>query len=207
MGYRHYFFLVDKTETESVKNLDYAKLYDLAKNYYHSETWDEDDEKDFYFNDDKFMNKTVIFEFGKLYWDDTADRIYNTGTPLFLNKQTQEKLSDYNPYIVGKAGLLEAITIYNKKIINYYKTFINEETPDNIRLLQIDDIIPKLNLSVCAEHIQDYLYWWSGGRALNLDCKTKMISNSWLYEHQIFELVRLYKTINWETQTILFYGW
>lgn len=27
------------------------------------------------------------------------------------------------------------------------------------------------------------------------------------YEHQIFELVRLYKAIDWETKTVLFYGW
>ena len=33
------------------------------------------------------------------------------------------------------------------------------------------------------------------------------IVSSWLYEYQIFELVRIYKTIDWEKDCILFYGW
>ena len=205
MGYRHYFYLIDNNEVERVKNLNYEQLYDLAKNYYHSEFWEVD--KDFYFNDEKFMNKKRIFEFGKLYWDDTADRIYSKGNPLFNNRKVQKQLSDYDPYVVGKDGLLEAIKIYNNKIIDYYESFIKGDVVNKIGYTAIDDIIPNLDLSVCAEHVVDYLRWWRGGRALDLDEESNSISNSWIYEHQIFELVRLFKSIDWENQTILFYGW
>lgn len=32
------------------------------------------------------------------------------------------------------------------------------------------------------------------------------ISSSWSFEYHIFELVRLYKSIDWDKYTILFYG-
>ena len=37
--------------------------------------------------------------------------------------------------------------------------------------------------------------------------ESETILNSWLFEYQIFELVRLYKSIDWNKYTILFYGW
>jgi hypothetical protein len=51
------------------------------------------------------------------------------------------------------------------------------------------------------------LMWWERLRAINLDPEDECITNSWLYEHQIFELVRLYKTIDWDNKCLLFYGW
>lgn len=114
MGYRHYFYLVEKTQVEAVKHMSISELYEYAKKC-GSEVSEEDGEKYFYFNDEKFMNKTEIFEFGKLYFDDTAERIYSKGIPLFEKQEVQEYLSDYSPFVVGKDGLLEAIKIYEKK--------------------------------------------------------------------------------------------
>ena len=31
--------------------------------------------------------------------------------------------------------------------------------------------------------------------------------SSWLYEHTIFDLVRIYKTFDWENKCLLFMGW
>lgn len=33
------------------------------------------------------------------------------------------------------------------------------------------------------------------------------LTDSWLYEHTIFELVRLYKSIDWDKHCVLFYGY
>lgn len=32
------------------------------------------------------------------------------------------------------------------------------------------------------------------------------LSKSWQYEHQIFDLVRLYKSIDWDKDTLIFLG-
>ena len=204
MGYRHYFYLVDKKDVELVKDKTYDELVQIAKSY-----GTDTDEEDgyFYFNDSKFMNKTEIYEFGKLYWDDTADRIYSKGTPLFVNADVQECFADYCPYVMGQDAMLEAINIYKAKIVKYYKGLVVDgDTKDfgyfyNIEPEDIKD------MGAIANHIRDMLWWWDRMGVLDTDLESENISNSWMYEHQIFELTRLYKTIDWENKCLLFYGW
>ncbi len=63
MGYRHYFYKVNKKEVDEVKDLSYGDLCIYAKNH-DIEIYDDGG---FYFNDKKFLNKIEIFEFGKFY--------------------------------------------------------------------------------------------------------------------------------------------
>ena len=120
MGYRHYFYKVNKKEVDEVKDLSYKDLCVYAKNH-DIEIYDNGS---FYFNDNKFLNKLEIFEFGKLYWDNTASRIYDSGKPLFTNEDTQKQFDDYVPYIVGKQGLLTAIQIYKENVLKVYKDML-----------------------------------------------------------------------------------
>lgn len=202
MGYRHYFYLVDKSKCEEVKNMTLNELCDYAK----SEGVEVEDGC-FYFNDEKFLDKKRIFEFGKLYWDDTADRIYSKGEPLFTDKEVQEDVSDYDPYVVGKPGVLEAIEIYKRKIIESYKDLLVD---GGVQLLPGGFSIGRediKSIDKVREFIHEKLKWWELFGAIDLDETHESISDSYQYEHQIFELVRLYKSIDWETKTVLFYGW
>lgn len=205
MGYRHYFYLVDKKDVELVKDKTYDELVEIARDY-GVKIEDEDGENYFYFNDRKFMNKTEIYEFGKLYWDDTADRIYSKGVPLFTNKATHEHFVDYYPYVMGQDAMFEAITIYKDKIIKYYKSLIVDG--DTREFDYFYTIEPNSIKSVeVANHIEDILYHWDRMGVVDTDLDHERISQSWMYEHQIFELVRLYKSIDWENKCLLFYGW
>lgn len=202
MGYRHYFYLVDKSKCEEVKNMTLNELCDHAK----SEGVEVEDGW-FCFNDEKFLDKKRIFEFGKLYWDDTADRIYSKGEPLFTDKEVQEDVSDYDPYVVGKPGVLEAIEIYKRKIIGSYKDLLVD---GGVQLLPGGFSIGRediKSIDKVREFIHEKLKWWELFGAIDLDETHESISDSYQYEHQIFELVRLYKSIDWETKTVLFYGW
>lgn len=193
MGYRHYFYLVEKTQVEAVKHMSISELYEYAEKC-GSEVSEEDGKKYFYFNDEKFMNKTEIFEFGKLYFDDTAERIYSKGIPLFEKQEVQEYLSDYSPFVVGKDGLLEAIKIYEEKVLKYYKSLLSDdEEPRQSKMLEcVENKIRTLSVFGLA----------------NTDETNKMkVTSSWEYEHSIFNLVHILKTIDWEKYTILFYGW
>lgn len=204
MGYRHYFYLVDKKDVELVKNKTYKELVRIAKDY----GADADEEDDyFYFNDRKFMNKVEIYEFGKLYWDDTADRIYSKGVPLFEREEVQECFSDYYPYVMGQDAMLEAIEIYKAKIIKYYKGLVADG--DTREFGYFYDIKPEdiKDMAAIAEHIRDMLWWWERMGVLDTNLEHEQISDSWMFEHQIFELVRLYKSIDWENKCLLFYGW
>ena len=203
MGYRHYFYLVDKKDVELVKDKTHEELVQIAKTY--GADVDEEDGY-FYFNDKKFMNKTEIYEFGKLYWDDTVKRIYSKGVPLFEKEEVQECFDDYRPYVMGKDAMLEAIEIYKSKIINYYKSLIVDG--DTKEFNYFYDIEPDeiKNVEV-TRHITEILYHWDRMGVLDTNLENERISSSWMYEHQIFELVRLYKSIDWENKCLLFYGW
>lgn len=203
MGYRHYFYLVDKKDVEKVKDKTCDELVGLTIEY----GMEVGEDRYFYFNDEKFMNKKEIFEFGKLYWDDTADRIYSKGTPLFEKEETRERFDDYRPYVMGQDAMLEAINIYKEKIIKYYKGLLKDG--DTKKFEYFYDITPEdiKDMAVIARHIEDELWWWERMGAINVDLEDEAISDSWLFEHQIFELVRLYKSIDWKNKCLLFYGW
>ena len=99
MGYRHYFFKADKKDVEMVMDLSYQQL---------KEKYADND----YIDLDNVISHEEIYDFGKLHYEDTAEQIYNTGKPLFMDKECMECFSDYKPYEVGKDGLIKAIEIY-----------------------------------------------------------------------------------------------
>ena len=206
MGYRHYFYLADKKHCEAVKHLT-PSLFNAYCSMHFPQSVEDYGDEDKYIDFMETLGQKRIFEFGKLYFDDTAERIYAKGVPLFQNDELRDYYSDYNPAIVGKEAIKEAIEIYRCKIINYYKGLIKNGAtmklpPFGIEIKRADiDSIDK----VC-KHIEDELRWWEKG-ALNLDEDKPRLTDSWLYEHTIFELVRLYKSIDWDKHCVLFYGW
>lgn len=203
MGYSHYFYKVNKKDVDKVKDLTYEELLKVVKEDYpkvdleHEDA--EDEEPYFYFNDEHFLNKEEIFEFGKLYFEDTDARIYATGVPLFSKKEVQERFSDYVPYIVGKEAVLEAIKIYKDKVIKYYDGLM-KDTEDEFtgKVLTASD--------KQKEHFKDMKMWLTYLEDTDLDNKYT-VTHSWLYEHSIFNLIHILKTIDWENEELLFYGW
>jgi hypothetical protein len=205
MGYRHYFYKVKKADVEAVKDMSFEELLKYAQ----ANNADVDlEEKYLYFNDKAFMNKVEVHEFGKLYWDNTAERIYNKGVPLFTNKETQEQFDDYEPYVVGKDGVLEAITIYQEKVIDYYKGLLTDGQDYTYPLgitIHKDDV---KSIDKLVEHINDKITSILVFGLADTNEKNKwQVTQSWKYEHSIFNLVHILKSVDWETETILFYGW
>ena len=207
MGYRHYFYLVEKEEVEKVRRMNYDELFDYAKNKKCAA--EDEDGKWIDFIDKNFMNKKEIFEFGKLYYDNTAERIYSTGIPLFENKETQDEFSDYVPYIVGKSGLEMAIQIYKEKILKYFKSLVTKECASR-GIVEFTVKPEDLKVAEVCQEIEGKISRWSnffGCCPINMNESSESITNSWLFEYNIFELVRLYKSIDWDKYDILFYGW
>ena len=187
MGYRNYLYKVKKKDINKIRNMSLEEL---------KEKYGNKDEEYYVDMFELLKDSKCIFEFGKLYWDDTIIRINATGEELFTNKETQEEFSDYNPYLVGKEALKVAIEIYTNKIKEMYKHLkkqVSEAKSDEEKL------------EIYRQHIQDYEGWWLRLEVINLEKET--ICQSWLYEHLIFELVHLYKTIDFEEYDLIFLGW
>lgn len=208
MGYRHYFYKVKKSEVDAVKGMTFDELMEYAKQQ--GAECNEDGDGWFSFIDDEFMNKECVFELGKLYWDDTADQIYATGVPLFENPEVQRDFSDFDPFVVGKDGIKKAIEIYTRKVLDYFKSLAKPgcvpEKIDPMFMLKPDD----LDLGEVCKAVSDKISRWSnifGMIPYSMDEDNSCIINSWLYEYEVFELVRLYKSIDWDNYTILFFGY
>lgn len=185
MGYRHYFYKIDKQYAEVIRNLPYKNLLDKFSN-----------EDGCVGIRDIFQEKA--FEFGKYLAE--ADDIYKIGMPFFNDGECMKYFYDEKPYEVGKAGILKAIEIYKNKIIPYY---------DDLLLDTKDEITDEMITSQekMKKDVKDKLFWWNTKYMLNVDEKDKYsITESWLYEHQIFNLIHLLKTIDWETEAIIFFG-
>ena len=187
MGYRNYLYTIPKKNVNKVRKIN---LKELEEQY--------GDEEGYVNSNDVLKDMKCIFEYGKLYWDDTIERIHNTGEPLFLDEEVQEKFCDEDIYLVRKDALKVTIEIYENKIKKMYEELLNNEN------LSDEEIKAKYE-----EHIKDYNSWWRTNwrSVINLDENDGCICNSWLYEHQIFELVRLYKTIDFEEYDLIFLGY
>jgi hypothetical protein len=185
MGHRHFMYKVSKDLVNEVKSMTYEEL---AENF---KSEDEEEVGCFYLGN---LPKEEICEFGRIYWDNTAERIISNGVPLFEREEVMEKFLDYQPYIVGKAGLLEAIDIYQNKVISIYKNLLVDNKDGSAFEKQ-------------EKYLRCILNEWEQGFAINLNENQQRITSSWKYEYILFELTRLLKTIDFEKDTILFYGW
>lgn len=194
MGYRHYFYLVKKSDIEKCNNISFSEL----KRQY--------GDADGYMDFDEIFPRTEVFEFGKLYYDDTAERIYNTGKPLFGDKDCQEYFEDYYPFVVGKEGLLEAIKIYKEKVIRAYQSLLGdgEKVIYPLGITMTEDISEHDKMK---SFVNDRIFWLNEHFEDIDETHKYKVSASYMYEHAIFNLIHLLKVIDWDNETILFYGW
>lgn len=197
MGYRHYFCRCKKSDVAAIRDKTLEELEVYAKEL----------GTDLYFFNEKLFPINEVFCFGKLYYEDTDKRIYETGTPLFSNPQVMEDfVSDFQPYEVGKAGVLKAIEIYKEKIKAYYEQ-LTVDGATQILPFGIELPLPNVTSEQkIKEHIEEKLHGIDGIVDMNMERKNSL-TRSWEYEYSIFNLVHILKTTDWENETIIFLGW
>lgn len=88
MGYRHYLYKIKKETVKALQNKTLDELWEEFTPQHDKDFQNSFGEKGKYLSIHDIPQEE-IFEFGKLYWDDTAERIYNTGKPLFENEEIQ----------------------------------------------------------------------------------------------------------------------
>ena len=201
MGYRHYFYLVDKEEAEKVRDLSFEELVEYSEEHYpqaiERDVYD-DGEVEIYFNFLRILFQEQLYEFGVIYCD-TDKRIYSKGAPLFRNEDTQEHFAELDPYFMGKEGMLEAIECYKDKTLSFYQKLLKVYKGES---LGEDSIIPSLEME-----LKEKVSIWSDKHFFNTNLGSKILTDFWLYEYEVFNLMHLYKTIDWDKKALLFYGY
>lgn len=212
MGYRQYFYEIDKTIVDEIRKCKTKEdLYNVfLKNNIECEKRDKEDGKIHYHCPLYNLNKE-IFEFGKGY--ENSEEIYKHGDSLFTSVELNEKYEDERPIVCDESAILCAIEWNKKHIIDMYEHLINNTFEKSFERYNFSKEIDEkeLHYQRLLSHCRDHLRWWKPEfgdyTAINLDKEKDMLVESWLYEHQIFDLVRIYKTFDWENKCLLFFGW
>ena len=211
MGYRQYFYEVDKHKVDEIRKCKTEEeLYQYCiKNGIECSKNEWDNEIEYYMP--LYHLGRELFNFGKFY--ENEDDIYKNGDSLFTSDELNERYSDYGAIICNKKALLSAIEWQKQRIIKIYENLINNTFEDSFeRYAYAKDIDEKeLHFKRLLHHCTDHLRWWKPEfgdyTAINLDEENDNLVDSWLYEHTIFDLVRIYKTFDWENKCLMFMGW
>ena len=121
------------------------------------------------------------------------DELRNFGKPFYLDPAAQEQFCHYEPRILRKEDFEEIIDTIRKMVVEQY----SEVLFDPNRALRWQGYIEAKLEAWQAPFIDPY----------NTDNKQKFIVNSYDLEYRIFDLVRLYKSIDWMRDTVILFGW
>lgn len=197
MGYRHYFYKLPKAELEEIKNCkSNAELCDWAKNRGYGLEDYEDDEP-----------YVPIYQIGKEVCGfgkhvDWAFDMQSKNESIFGTENLSESYSHYAPVICTEDDFLLVIEYYKQKIVEYYKSLFETDHEEKVLGITLEQ--------KWKNHISNQLNEWNndfGLCPLDTDRSRPNINRSWLYEYEIFELVRVYKTFNFENDALILLGW
>lgn len=218
MGYRNYIAKLPKADYNQIKDMNKKELYE-------SMNTDIDD----------YLGPYDIIEdnlHGLGKYVDVFDK--DLFKPFFLDADLHESYNEEGELlIVGKEFLEAVIYRYNNNVQTYYKKmlepfnlledsrgseFINsisskyDDNFDRTHTFDFSLITEKEQTALfdMIEHIRS-MGRETGINFMNLlpyDLEQKdKITTSWKYEYAQFELVRIYKTFDWENNIMVYYGY
>jgi len=216
MGYRARVYLLDNIKIAELQQMTKSRLYNKCKKYledgylYRGDLLDEYKAKE-------------IMSLGSPAWD---YRIMNKYlTPLFENKILHDQFNqDSELMLLDKEGLGYLIDFYRGELDNYYKKsskcastvfdvfnllFQKQETFSKEEIFKIvrdagfsDGDFAEGLMSLKRNNLSMSLSWEKDNPPYNLGKES--LSSSWIYDHIIFELVRLYKEVDFTKNTMIY---
>lgn len=129
-----------------------------------------------------------LYNFGDSLNLKDIDKIYENSLNFFSKDETQEYFEENNPKVLTKETLAIIINIYKDRVLNYYKKMSEECTSD-----KQDYFINKIDL-------------WSSNLIIDTKNKSKNLVDSGYYEYDIFQMMFIYKTFDFENNCLIFHG-
>lgn len=186
MGYRYHFAIVNK---EKVKTLSIKSPESFLPDE-NSEDYDEElcEKTAFYEMVENELDAVEDFDLGQI---SIPEEVKLHTSRFFADDQTALLFEHYEPVLVLNTKPIEAIIEYmRQQVLKDYQECFEDE---NLRLAKIHRKIQEWT----AEFSKPY----------NLDLENKGIVSSMSLEYEIFELVRFMKSIDWEKQAVIYFGW
>lgn len=201
MSYRHRIYRVPKSFVEEAQQLtSLEEFIPFYKKYchkdVHTDVLDEGETLPLY-----YIGKE-LFDYGDR--SEVGEKMYNYGSPLFSNETLTNMYDHYKPVVLSEEGLLFSIEFLKNQVADIYEDLLREESSNKWKkgISQFDRM---------KHHIESVYQTWrpefGNYTVYNLNKGTDELVMSWLWEHQIWDLVRIYKTFDWDNYSMIFYGW
>lgn len=177
MGYRNYLGRMPKDVYDGVRDLSERDLKDLFG-------CPQDD----YFNPRKHIQLEELHELGKYCEFPGIDMVKK---PLFDKAMSWDTDEEY--YVGGKSLIEYFIENYRESVHTYYEELFSS----------MDD-----NLNEVKFFFERRIDDWEGKytKPYNLNTDSSAIVSSWLYEYAVFELVRIYKSFDYDNYVVTYTG-
>ena len=214
MGYRANLYLIDNEYLEKLKKTSKKYLWKAL-----------DVEDDFLYRNDllEHFGAKNLYDLGE---PDYGNRLNKFKKRLLKSKYLHEKYNDQSEMmILEKEGFEELLKVIHEKNYKYYKK--QEKTTKTIVNL-VENILSSKNKTIKKKDIEniikkdfkdDYDFynslnslknginsmvweWEKDARPYSLEGES--LTSSWKYEYAIFELLRIYKSIDWENNTLIY---
>lgn len=193
-----------KKKYEEIKGMTLEEYHQAYPKDVDKDEWD--DEITYYVS--RYSALENSYELGK-YTGFNGEKM--GGKRFFDLDETNDSVhnSDSEWLLVEKDFLKLVIEDYRSKIKKYYEEMVSVGRfgfPDKNK--KIEDLT-KEEIAALYNHVADMGSDWINPwdtPPYNLDSDDDKITNSWKYEYTIFELVRLYKSVDWENNILVFTG-
>lgn len=205
MGYRHYLYAVPKKQVAEIQacktNQDWL---DFAERYGYKIDYGARDDGIGYFAPHELQSE--IYELGK--YSEIGHELEEARPCVFTSQELKDTYSDYGFALCSKEDFKAIIEAYRQKIVNWFQSLLD---PDKSHITSNKLSKEERKRIEWEYEIRDKLDSWSGKyfgiSPIDLDESQKRITGDWSYEYAIFELVRVYKTFNWENNDLVLMGW
>lgn len=203
MGYRAYLYVVDKKKFTKLKKLNTQELWTMLGK--EPTKWDIDERtKEVYppyWGDVlEYANGKEIAELGDIiFYKKYKMKPYDYLKKIFKNKEVQDYYNCEHKLMIAKPELLDAIiAVYLKRIEDNYTELLIDDSQN----LKDEFGYPlKSQLEILRTEIESQLYWL---KYINDSDDKWCLATSWLYAHEVFNIIHIKKMFNPKKQVLIY---
>ncbi len=192
MSYRNYIAIVDKESLDKIRNLPYDELI---------EKYGDEGYLYEYRLEDKGINIKNLLEISeKVSYKENRAKLKECLSPVFSSAKANQQLNEDHEFMLGSKELLEhIIEVYRTTIVEYYTTVQNI---DSLREMRYDPRIDHLEYFIeqCKIKVAEF-----SGKYFMAD-SDGILHYSWFYEYDIFNVIHILKTFDWNKNYLLWIG-
>lgn len=187
MGYRHYLYKVKKEELNKIRNMRNSDLYIYTKS---------DEEDNYWYPLDLFRDK-CIYALGEI--DNVLYKVLenNRIDEIFKQEEVKERMEEYDNGILNADGFLKIMETYKEKVVSYLSNLLVDGYKESWRE-------NKSSNEKMKEHLEEKIRFIKNSNEYDFNLKNEQITGSWTFEYSLFELIRLYKTIDWDNYYVVY---